>query len=154
MKKKIPAIIIIVFGVALIATHPVPGFVFVVIGAAMFAFASKKPKQTAVYTPSRIWLENLSIENVKSVMTKDPRFDNPKNKEKPVYRYMYFEQECTITPSGKKKYQVIVNDKVVGEISEDCKKTNPVLTLLGGERKVYADGEWVTNQMPFKGYIE
>lgn len=161
MKKKIPAIIIIIFGIALMASVPAPGLVIAAIGVILLVRASKKPAHVSV--PLKCELENFSEENAISVMRKDPRFDNPKKTDKPIYKYMYFEQECNLVQTGKTSLQVEIDGKTIGDVpAAQCgayrnimnrKAGAPVLTIYGGERKIFTGEEWIEDRTSFKGVL-
>ena len=169
MKKQIPAIVLIVFGLALAATNPVPGTVFTIIGVVVFVMTKKKNKKTAKQVEQmtgpvkyRIGLIVKSKRELAALREKNPLYDNPRNTGKPIYQYRFFEHECQLVPTDK-TYNVMYNDVLVGYVPADevgyVKEAmghligEPVLTILGGGVKKWDGNGWITDEIATRAEV-
>lgn len=157
MKKQIPAIVLTVFGVALTATHPVPGLVFVVIGVATFVMTTKKTKKKTKQAAGGPVEYKLDVilnpkADILALRTKNPTYKNPKrNTGRPVYQYQFFDEPCQLVPTAK-TVNVMYGDILVGYISGDeaplIKEamahliSEPRLTIFGGGMKTWGGEAW------------
>lgn len=164
MKKQIPSIILIIFGVALMSSNPGPGLVFAVIGVVWFVMVRKKTKkaekmkkQTPAFSGPTEYPVNVIIskQNLAELRTPNPTFKNPRNTGKPVYEYKFFDQECQLVPT-EKTINVMYNDVQVGyvdAVQADAVRFMlpdiigaPRLRIYGGGVKNYEGGKWVTSK--------
>lgn len=172
MKKIIP-IVLIIFGVLLAATTPGPGIVFVVIGIIWLVMRSKKNKKNDFSIPSELIFAPVGLfaytDNIISVLTENPFYNNPKNTDRRQYKYKFFERECSLNPEPTNKHdknaiQVVVDGKLIGYVpAERCSSIKklmahmaepPVLKLMGGEYRYFENGKWLNDKSDFRGEVK
>lgn len=165
MKKQIPAIVLIVFGLALTASNPVPGLVFVVIGVVVFVMTKnknkKKEKQVQAASGPVEFRSSVTLKPNTVKRERNPRFADPKGTKK-VYEYRFFDKECRLEDTGK-AINVVYDDEVVGYVNADEVEfvrdalgsllSEPRLAVYGGGVKEWDGAEWVEDKIPTRAEV-